>query len=135
MKLDTPWDAACNRLLSSVLIRAYAYPRGDDPNKTRFRVPVFPGSAWDGEGPPKAFQEITDGLFNTIAVIHAPAEAAVSWADPAEWKISPDNPMQDVFGDREEVMVMFFDASVRTLRRDELDNKKLAAMLPIAGDE
>jgi|GEM_PF-2431074 len=135
MKLDQPWDAAGNRLLSSVVIRTYADQDGDDPNQTRFRVPVFPGSAWDGEGPPKTFQEITDGTSNTIAVIHAPAEAAVSWADPAEWKISPDNPMQEVFGDREEVMVMFFDASVRTLRRDELDNKKLAALLTIAGGE
>src|SRR5690606_28158027 len=113
----------------------YADQGGDDPNKTQFRVPVFPGSAWDGEGPPKTFRDITDGSSNTIAVIHAPAEAAVSWADPAEWKISPDDPMKDVFGDREEVEALFFDGSVRTLQRDELDNEKLSAMLTIAGGE
>lgn len=135
LKLDQPWNAAANQLPASVVIPTYADRDDNDPNKTRFRVPVFPGSAWDGEGPPKTFRDITDGSSNTIAVIHAPPEAAVSWADPAEWKISPDNPMQDVFGDREEVMVLFFDASVRTLRRDELDNKKLSAMLTIAGGE
>lgn len=135
LKLDQPWNAAANQLPASVVIPTYADRDGNAPNKTRFRVPVFPGSAWDGEGPPKTFRDITDGASNTIAVIHAPPEAAVSWADPAEWKISPDNPMQDVFGDREEVMVMFFDASVRTLQRNELNNKKLAALLTIAGGE
>ncbi len=135
LKLDQPWNAAANAKFSAVVIPTYADEGGDDLNKTRFRVPVFPGSAWDGEGPPKTFQDITDGTSNTIAVIHAPAEAAVSWADPAEWKISPDDPMKDVFGDREEVAALFFDGSVRTLQRNELDNKKLSAMLTIAGGE
>lgn len=134
-KLDQTWDAADNASVSSVVIPTYTDRGGEDSNQTRFRVPVFPGSAWDGDGPPKSFYDITDGMANTIAVIHAPAEAAVSWTDPAQWLISPDDPLQDVFGDRDQVVVLLFDGSVRVLQRDEIDNEKLSALLTIAGGE
>jgi hypothetical protein len=81
-QLNQPWDTPANALMTSKLIRTYADRLGDDPVKTRFRVPVFPGSAWEGNGPPKTFREITDGASNTIAVIHAPSEARVHWAEP-----------------------------------------------------
>jgi prepilin-type processing-associated H-X9-DG protein len=134
IKLDQPWDAPANALVASVAILTYTGGTGV-PNKTRLRVPVFPGSAWDGTGPPKRVRDITDGTVDTIAVVYAPADAAVAWADPAEWIISPEDPMKDVFGDRDEVTVLFFDGSVRTFQRDEMDNQKLAALLTIAGGE
>ena len=40
--------------------------------------------------------------------------------------------MKDVFGDREQVNVLLADGAVVMLKRDELDNNKLKAMLTFA---
>lgn len=134
-QLDQRWDSPASAALTSLAIPPYADRLGDDPTMTRIRLPVFPGSAWDGEGQPKTFAELTDGTSNTIAAIDAPADAAVPWADPAEWILSADDLVADVFGDRDEVLVLFFDGSVRALQRNEMSNEKLAALLTIAGGE
>ncbi len=133
--LGQPWDAPGNALPSGTVVPTYADVFGEDRKQTRFRLPVFPGSAWDGDGPPRSFREITDGTSNTIAAIHAPPEAAVAWADPTPWVVSPDDPVGDVFGKRDQATALFFDGSVRTLKRDEVDAKQLSAWLTIAGGE
>ncbi|MEM9587948.1 MAG: hypothetical protein AAGA03_11770, partial [Planctomycetota bacterium] len=107
----------------------------NQPSLTRMRFPVFPGSAWSIDGPPKMFRDIIDGTSNTIAVIHAPADAATPWASPDPWILSEDDPVTSVFGDRGEVMVLMFDGGVRVLRRDETPEDLLCAMLTIAGRE
>ncbi len=43
--------------------------------------------------------------------------------------------MKDVFGDRDSVICLFLDGSVRRFTKDELTNEKLGAMLTIAGGE
>ena len=99
------------------------------------RYPVFPGSLWDDDDQELGFSDITDGTSNTIFAIHAPPESAISWADPTPWTISKSNPMKDVFGDRDEVIVAMMDGSTRTLKKSEMTNDKLKAMLTIAGGE
>ncbi len=68
-------------------------------------------------------------------MIAAPAGDAVPWASPEPWVISTADPIGDVFGDRDEVVVLMFDGSVRVLVRDETDREQLKAMLTIAGGE
>ncbi|QDT11871.1 DUF1559 domain-containing protein [Planctomycetes bacterium K23_9] len=131
------WDSDQNRPFSETVIPAYSGIRPDpkQPHSTRLRAPVFPGSAWHGEGEPKRFRDVIDGLSNTIAVIVAPPEAATPWASPEPWIISTDDPMKDVFGDQDEVIVARFDGSIQVIKKTDMTNKKLAAMLTIAGKE
>jgi hypothetical protein len=107
----------------------------DAANKTTIRAPVFPGSLWDGDGPPKKFRDVRDGLSNTIAFIDAPPSAAIEWANPEPWILSEDDPMTDVFGDRESMAVGMLDGAVILLHRDRMTNEKLKALLTIDGGE
>lgn len=134
---DQRWDHASNKAPAGTVVPAYASGRldADHPSHTRLRFPVFPGSLWDGDGPPRTFQDVTDGRSNTIAAIDAPPEAAVPWASPEPWTVSADDPVADVFGDRDAVTVLMLDGSVRTLSRDEVNDEKLKALLTIAGGE
>ncbi len=134
LRLDQAWDSEDNRQLTSMLIMTYC----DDlePSvKTTIRTPVFPGSLWDGDGPPKTFRDVQDGLSNTIAIIDAPPSAAIDWANPEPWILSKDDPMSDVFGDRDSVRVGMLDGAIIVLEREGMTNEKLKAMLTIAGGE
>ena len=137
MQLDEPWDSERNLRAGRTVIPTYQ--AGDSlpemPHQTRIRIPVFPGSAWQRDGQPKSFRDITDGLSNTIAAIHAPEDAAVPWAAPEPWVISEDDPQADIFGDRDQVVVLMLDASVRGFTRDELTNERLKKLLTAAGGE
>ncbi len=134
MKLDQPWNSDANREVSSTVVPVYC--EGEDQgNKTTLRAPVFPGSLWDGDGPPKSIREIRDGTSNTIAIIDAPPSAAVEWADPQPWVISADDPMSDIFGERETVTVGFLDGSARVLHRDEMSNDQLKSLLTVAAGD
>ncbi len=133
-KLDQRWDSEANRAVTQMLIAVFGND-GQMGNKTTFRAPVYPGSLWEGEGAPRKFADITDGTSMTIALIDAPQSAAVEWADPSPWIISKDDPMKDVFGDRDSVTCLFLDGSVRHFTKAELTNEKLGAFLTIAGGE
>lgn len=132
-KLDEAWDSAHNEPLGQTALPLLI--NDGEPAKTRYRVPVFPGSIWQGEGPPKEFKDVIDGTSQTIAMIYAPADAAVEWSNPEPWVISAEDPMSDVFGDRDRVEMVFLDGAARTFKKEELDNAKLKALLTYAGRE
>ncbi len=134
IKLDQPWDSKSNQRMTSTVISVLSQVSGDRI-KTRMRAPVYPGSLWHGDGPPKTFQDVNDGLSNTIALIHAPESAAIEWANPEPWVISTDDPMGDVFRDRESAVVMLLDGSARVLKKAEMTKEKLHALLTIDGRE
>jgi hypothetical protein len=133
ISLDKPWDSRENKGFADIVIPVLQ--SGEPSNKTRFRVPVLAGSLWQGDDPPKQFKDVIDGTSHTIAVIHAPASAAVEWSNPEPWVLSEDDPMSDVFGDRDRVEVVFLDGAAKTFARDELNNDTLKAMLTYAGRE
>lgn len=134
VKLDQAWDSEANLLFSQTLIPTYCF-HPDLGSKTTIRFPVFPGSVWDGDGPPKDFRDVRDGSSRTIAAIDAPVDAAVEWANPKPWILSEDDPMSDVFGDRESATVVLLDGAALVLRKSEMTNAKLKAMLTIDGGE
>lgn len=133
LKLGEAWNSDHNKKLTGMFVPVFN--EENLPKMTRFRVPVMPGSLWHGEGRPKEFRDVIDGTSNTIAILHAPADQAVEWANPEPWVISEDDPISDVFGDRDEVTAVFLDGSARKLLKKELDNKKLKALLTYAGRE
>ena len=137
IRMDKAWDAAENKAFNETAIMVFSgNMRGTDhPTKTRIRVPVIKGSFWQGDGPPRTIRDIRDGTSNTIAALLAPESAAVDWMSPEPWVLSEDDPISDVFGDQEVVNALFFDGSVRTFSKEDLDNKKLKALLTFAGGE
>jgi hypothetical protein len=132
-RLDEPWNSENNMQFSSTLIPTYCDERPDATTTIRF--PVFPGSVWHGDGPPKDFRDIKDGTSFTIAAIDAPESAAIEWANPQPWVLSVDDPMSDVFGDRDSATVVMLDGAALVLRKSEMTNEKLKAMLTIDGGE
>lgn len=135
LKLDEPWDSPHNRQFTETAIESISDASGKLGAATMIRFPVFPNSIWDEENPATGFGDLPDGTSNTILTIMAPERAAVSWADPTPWRISKNNPMADVFGDREEVHVGMADGSTRILRKSEMTNAKLSALLTRDGGE
>ena len=139
---DEPWDSEANKELEKTDVPTFA--AGIDPSKhpawtkrafTRFRAPVFPGSIWHGEGPPKCLRDVTDGTANTIAIVHAPPSEGVVWTWPSDWIISEEDPVGDIFCGEDQISVLMLDGSTRVLRRNEIDNEKLKALLTFAGGE
>ncbi|MEE2938291.1 MAG: DUF1559 domain-containing protein [Planctomycetota bacterium] len=133
-KMDQAFDRAANQALSGTVIPVYSSEK-DKPRLTAFRAPVFPGSMWHGDGNPKTFRDVTDGMSNTNALIEAPATNLVAWANPEPWVIDQRDPLSDIFGDRKLITVLMLDGSVQTFTRDELADGRLEAMLTIAGGE
>lgn len=133
-QLDQAWNSEANMRASSTLVPVYCRDPQLGP-KTTIRFPVYPGSLWHGAGPPKDFRDVTDGTSLTIAAIDAPQSAAVEWANPQPWVLSEEDPMSDVFGDRETATVVFLDGAARELKKSEMTNDKLKAMLTIAAGD
>jgi hypothetical protein len=135
LNLKEPWNSPANQNAGAIMIPIYANDAAG-LDRTTLRAPVMNGSLWQGNGPPKQSRDITDGTSNTIAVIDAPKSAATAWANPEPWIISAEDPMSDIFGDRETFTALFLDGSVRTFKKSEMTNERLRAMFTIAaGDE
>ncbi|MEM7783754.1 MAG: DUF1559 domain-containing protein [Planctomycetota bacterium] len=133
LNLDQPWDSKDNiQFTQGMGIPSFGLT---EDGKSTLRFPVFPNSMWDPESPAGSFRDVTDGTSNTIFAIHAPDKDAIAWADPSPWVISENDPMRDIFGDRDEVVVAMLDGSVRTIKRNEIDNETLKAMLTYSGGE
>ncbi|MGB7344101.1 MAG: DUF1559 domain-containing protein [Pirellulaceae bacterium] len=137
MKRGEAWNSKDNQTFTEMAVPEYAGSRPDreHPAYTRLRAPVYPGSLWHGDGPPKKFADVNDGLSNTIALIYAPQDAATPWTSPEPWIISEDDPMKDVFGDQDSTIMARLDGSVHFVKKSEMTNEKLKALLTIAGGE
>ncbi|TWU32918.1 DUF1559 family PulG-like putative transporter [Novipirellula artificiosorum] len=136
-RLGQPWDSKHNFELAKIIIPTYRVDsrHQEGAAKTTVRFPVFPGSLWDGDGPPRTVKDVTDGTSNTIAAIIAPADEATPWSSPRRWDLFGDDLAEAVFGDRDEIVTLFLDGSVRVFKKDELDSETLKKYLTIAGRE
>ena len=99
--LDEPWDSDHNRALIDRMPSTYRCPAGSskraDVAKTTYFTPrgkatIFPGS----EG--IKIQKITDGTSNTIFVVDASDDRAVTWTKPDDWDVDPKPDLKGIFG-------------------------------------
>ncbi len=126
--LDEPWDSPHNRTLIDKMPEVYRCPnmsrKAADLGKTTYLVPsgkatIFPGA----EG--IKLNEITDGTSNTLLVVDASDDLAVTWTEPRDWEVGPELVVKGLFGHHPEGAEFgFADGSVRfvkeTIRLDVL---------------
>lgn len=91
-RFDEPWDSPHNRELIPLMPEVFKSesPALNLDGKTRFLLPVADETPWHGRlGTP--IREITDGTSNTIMVLQAGPDRAVTWTQPEDLPIDWEN--------------------------------------------
>jgi Protein of unknown function (DUF1559) len=90
--VDEPWDSPHNRTLIAKMPKVYRCPLeskdGARDGKTRYLAPRGPNTVFRG-AEPVALKEITDGMSNTIVLVDAGDEQAVTWTKPDDGDVPP----------------------------------------------
>ncbi len=136
--LDEPWDSPHNRTVIVKIPQVYRCPsmghKPADRVKTTYLVPrgkatIFPGT----EG--IKINEITDGTSNTILVVEANDDHAVTWTEPKDWEIEPELVMKGLLGHHPEgTNFGFADGSVKFMK-ETIKLEVLKALLTRNGGE
>ncbi|MBB3204289.1 prepilin-type processing-associated H-X9-DG protein [Rhodopirellula rubra] len=82
--LTRPWDDPVNREISETVVPTYNCPStGEASNLTTYVAVVDPTGIFTGSNP-ISFQDITDGLSNTLMVMETSPDSAVPWMSPQD---------------------------------------------------
>lgn len=136
-RLDEPWDSEHNRALISQMpdVYASAAPGLKDEGKTRF---VMPWSASSMHADPRRgtrFQDVRDGLSNTIMAVVANEDRAVVWTRPEDLEIDLEAPRRGWFDDEARTAsVLLATGGVQRIESVNSD-EVIAALFTVAGSE
>ena len=134
--LSEPWDSEHNRKLISRMPDVYRAPAAGDLGevKTVFLVPVGEVTMFPPTRAAK-YADVVDGLSNTVMIVEAADEAAVTWTRPDDLEIDPEKPVAGLFGEKEEgVFAVSGDGAVRFIPKS-IDPAKLRALFTRAGKD
>lgn len=107
LRLDEAWDSPVNKQLEWKVPSAFRSRATPVFTKvTHFQKPIGPGTV-ASEGVAK-FDDIADGLANTIAVVEA--AKGVPWTQPADLAIDSEGPLENLRDDAS--FTLMYDASV-----------------------
>jgi hypothetical protein len=99
--LDESWDSPHNKGLISQMPAVYACPSGKQTTlsdgKTSYLTGRGPATMFPGAKGIK-IQEITDGTSNTIMVVDANDDSAVTWTAPDDWNMPDPFDTKGLFG-------------------------------------
>jgi hypothetical protein len=140
LDLTKPWDDPRNaRLLEKMpdVFRVYGRD-GHEKGLTYFQMPTSPRPVPGGDpflvpGRRLTIAGITDGTSNTIMAVEA--ADGVNWAKPDDLRFDQVTLQKVGAPDRKWFHALFADGSVRTLRKDKLDNAKVRALMTVNGGE
>ena len=137
---NEPWDSPHNKTLISQMPKTY-YPPSADPKDlenglTYYRVfcseprPNALSSTMFSFGPRSAYKLTTmpDGTSNTLMVVEA--TEPVIWTKPEPLRFSPNGPLPSLgLPQNYYFLVGFGDGSVRSFRKNELDERTMRNMI------
>jgi hypothetical protein len=115
--LDEPWDSENNKKLIERMPDVYLKPGTPNEGKTGILALVGDDTAMGSLGAKKgtSFAEVRDGLSNTILVVAAGPDKAVTWTQPADAAFDKKNPASALGQIGAGFLALFCDGSVRTL--------------------
>ncbi|MGH7134909.1 MAG: DUF1559 domain-containing protein, partial [Pirellulales bacterium] len=134
-RMDEPWDSDNNKKVLAQMPVTYREPQSD-PTKSETSFLALVGAATalgpkDGKG--TKFQEITDGMSNTIIIVEA--KRGVPWTKPEDIDYDPAKPLPVLGGRRPDgFWAGFCDGSVRFIAAN-VAQQKLHAYITKAGGE
>ncbi|WP_442510948.1 DUF1559 domain-containing protein [Novipirellula sp. SH528] len=133
--LDEPWDSEHNLKLLPRMPATYVDPSVPaEPGYTVFQLPVGPETLFPEQGERK-FQEVLDGLSNTIMVVETNRSIAVPWTKPADVEIDINNPLPQLGNTHQGGFhVLLADGSVRFVTK-EIAVETLKALFTYNGKE
>jgi hypothetical protein len=134
--LDEPWDSEHNKQLIPRMPKIYAAPGSKAARefKTNYLVPRGDETIFN-KGKKPRIQDITDGTSNTIMIVEASDERAVTWTKPDDYEFDGKQPMAGLVGLRRGgFLAAFADGSVRFLK-DTIKGETLKALFTRAGGE
>ena len=110
--LDEPWDSEHNLKLVTKIPHVYTSPRdGDLQGKTVYLAPSGEGTVF-GAQQAIGFDDISDGLRQTVLVVQAGSDQAVCWTQPGDLVSLEANPSQLLGNFGKRLSVLFADGRV-----------------------
>jgi hypothetical protein len=135
--LDEPWDSEHNKKLIPMMPDLYKSPfqKRAAKGKTTYLVPIGKNTIFTGEPKGIGIRDITDGTSNTILLVEANDDSAVTWTKPADFKVSVKDPLAKlVRPEAKGFNVALADGSVRYVLRT-ITLKTLRAVFTRNGGE
>ena len=129
--LDESWDSEHNRSLISSMPEIYKCPSLPDEGDgtTVYLAVTGPGAAFQGELTGPTIMDFKDGTSNTMAIVEADPDQAVTWTRPDDWEYDPQNPLHGLGNVRPgAIIVGMGDGSVHRLPND-IDSGEFTRMV------
>jgi hypothetical protein len=135
--LDEPWDSEHNKKLIPRMPAVYRCPsqKLTEAGKTTYLAPIGEKTMFSGGATGTRFADVTDGTSNTIFIVDANDEHAVTWTKPDDLKYDSKKPLEGLLGKHPGFFtILMADGSVHHLR-DGANENTMRAMFTRNGGE
>ena len=135
--LDEPWDSDHNKKLIAKMPKIFRAPGSKaGEGKTTYLLPVGKGAPWETSTTKLSYPAgFTDGTSNTVLLVDAADDRAVTWTKPDDLKYDAADPRKGLaVRNDKEFLAGFADSVVRAVSKSA-DKKQVAALFTPSGGE